>query len=169
MGCDLVCARHLPDQSDRLRDALRSGERGIRRLRRVFHRHSTAARRIVPPLATLIVDLTIPRPVGMGDRVVDCARLESVCAPKGHRGFESLPIRQPSLGATRKRRLTRRSKTKAGLGPHFSKHCVVVPPRLRLGKPAAYFPRSRRSKIWNSWRNFTTLPSGSTPRKFTFG
>ena len=30
----------------------------------------------------------------MGDRVVDCARLESVCAPKGHRGFESLPIRQ---------------------------------------------------------------------------
>src|SRR6266478_8397695 len=51
----------------------------------------------------------------MGDRVVDCARLESVCAPKGHRGFESLPIRQPSLGATRKRRLTRRSKTKARL------------------------------------------------------
>ncbi len=32
----------------------------------------------------------------MGDRVVDCARLESVCAPKGHRGFESLPIRQLS-------------------------------------------------------------------------
>ena len=30
----------------------------------------------------------------MGDRVVDCARLESVCAPKRHRGFESLPIRQ---------------------------------------------------------------------------
>ena len=29
----------------------------------------------------------------MGDRAVDCARLESVCAPKGHRGFESLPIR----------------------------------------------------------------------------
>src|SRR5947199_2511109 len=101
MGRDLVCARHFPDQSDRLRDALRSGERGIRRLRRVFHRHSTAARRIVPPLATLIVDLTIPRSVGMGDRVVDCARLESVCAER-HRGFESLPIRQRSLGAKRK-------------------------------------------------------------------
>jgi hypothetical protein len=28
----------------------------------------------------------------MGDRVVDCARLESVCA-EGHRGFESPPIR----------------------------------------------------------------------------
>src|SRR5437773_8996860 len=159
MGRDLVCARHLPDQSDRLRDALRSGERGIRRLRRVFHRHSTAARRIVPPFATLIVYLTIPRSVGMGDRVVDCARLESVCAPKGHRGFESLPIRQPSAWS---------EGVNEG-GPHFSKHCVVVAPRLRLGKPAAYFPRSRRSKIWNSWRNFTTLPSGSTPRKFTFG
>src|ERR1700730_4581594 len=30
--------------------------------------------------------------LGMGDRVVDCARLESVCAER-HRGFESLPIR----------------------------------------------------------------------------
>ena len=39
--------------------------------------------------ATVAVDFS-----GMGDRVVDCARLESVCAPKGHRGFESLPIRQ---------------------------------------------------------------------------
>ena len=29
---------------------------------------------------------------GMGDRVVDCARLESVCAER-HRGFESPPIR----------------------------------------------------------------------------
>src|SRR2546429_8558420 len=37
----------------------------------------------------------------MGDRVVDCARLESVCAER-HRGFESLPIRQRSLGAKRK-------------------------------------------------------------------
>jgi hypothetical protein len=33
----------------------------------------------------------------------------------------------------------------------------------------SYFLRSRRSKIWNSCRNFSTLPSGSTPRKFTFG
>src|SRR5436309_13364805 len=30
----------------------------------------------------------------MGDRVVDCARLESVCAER-HRGFESPPIRAP--------------------------------------------------------------------------
>ena len=30
--------------------------------------------------------------VRMGDRVVDCARLESVCAER-HRGFESPPIR----------------------------------------------------------------------------
>jgi hypothetical protein len=28
----------------------------------------------------------------MGDRAVDCARLESVCAER-HRGFESPPIR----------------------------------------------------------------------------
>jgi hypothetical protein len=31
----------------------------------------------------------------MGDRVVDCARLESVCAER-HRGFESPPIRRAS-------------------------------------------------------------------------
>jgi hypothetical protein len=30
----------------------------------------------------------------MGDRAVDCARLESVCAAR-HQGFESPPIRQP--------------------------------------------------------------------------
>ena len=30
----------------------------------------------------------------MGDRAVDCARLESVCAER-HRGFESPPIRHP--------------------------------------------------------------------------
>ena len=34
----------------------------------------------------------------MGDRAVDCARLESVCAER-HRGFESPPIRQNSQGA----------------------------------------------------------------------
>src|ERR1700731_4035686 len=60
MGRDLVCARHFPDQSDRLRDALRSGKRGIRRLRRVFHRHSTAARRIVPPLAAVGDAVSVP-------------------------------------------------------------------------------------------------------------
>ena len=31
----------------------------------------------------------------MGDRAVDCARLESVCAER-HRGFESPPIRPAS-------------------------------------------------------------------------
>src|SRR5438477_6643641 len=33
----------------------------------------------------------------MGDRVVDCARLESVCAER-HRGFESPPIRSLGIG-----------------------------------------------------------------------
>ncbi len=36
----------------------------------------------------------------MGDRVVDCARLESVCAER-HRGFESPPIRQFCLALNR--------------------------------------------------------------------
>ena len=31
---------------------------------------------------------------GRGDRVVEGARLEIVCAPKGYRGFESPPLRQ---------------------------------------------------------------------------
>ena len=33
----------------------------------------------------------------MGGRVVECARLESVCAAM-HRGFESLPIRHFAAG-----------------------------------------------------------------------
>src|SRR4029077_9678809 len=37
----------------------------------------------------------------MGDRVVDCARLESVCAER-HRGFESPPIRPASRLALRR-------------------------------------------------------------------
>ena len=32
--------------------------------------------------------------VRRGDRVVEGARLESECAPKGYRGFESLPLRK---------------------------------------------------------------------------
>jgi hypothetical protein len=32
----------------------------------------------------------------MGDRAVDCARLESVCAAR-HQGFESPPIRFPRV------------------------------------------------------------------------
>ena len=38
---------------------------------------------------------------GMGDRAVDCARLESVCAER-HRGFESPPIRPASRQAFRR-------------------------------------------------------------------
>jgi hypothetical protein len=38
----------------------------------------------------------------MGDRVVDCARLESVCAER-HRGFESPPIRFPRRTSARTR------------------------------------------------------------------
>ena len=34
----------------------------------------------------------------MGDRVVDCARLESVCAER-HRGFESPPIRHLTVAS----------------------------------------------------------------------
>ena len=37
----------------------------------------------------------------MGDRVVDCARLESVCAVR-HRGFESPPIRFARRTSTEK-------------------------------------------------------------------
>jgi hypothetical protein len=36
----------------------------------------------------------------MGDRAVDCARLESVCAAR-HQGFESPPIRFPRIGLER--------------------------------------------------------------------
>src|SRR4051794_20186298 len=36
----------------------------------------------------------------MGDRAVDCARLESVCAAR-HQGFESPPIRQSSRAQSR--------------------------------------------------------------------
>ncbi len=42
MGRDAFRARHLSDQSDRLPDALRRGERGLRRLRRILHWHSAA-------------------------------------------------------------------------------------------------------------------------------
>jgi tetratricopeptide (TPR) repeat protein len=38
----------------------------------------------------------------MGDRAVDCARLESVCAER-HQGFESPPIRQPKFPAGKSR------------------------------------------------------------------
>src|SRR6266542_3397975 len=113
MGSDAVFARHISDQSDRLQNALRSGQRRVRGFRRILHRHPIAPRRIVPPATTLVSprDRARSQPAPdydyeyeyerelkrMGDRVVDCARLESVCAER-HRGFESPPIRWPWLG-----------------------------------------------------------------------
>ena len=46
----------------------------------------------------------------MGDRVVDCARLESVCAER-HRGFESPPIRFLSRRIEAKRAILDTHKT----------------------------------------------------------
>ncbi len=45
--------RHISDQSDRLQNAFRSGQRRVRGFRRILHRHPIASRRIVPPLAAL--------------------------------------------------------------------------------------------------------------------
>ncbi len=45
--------RHISDQSDRLQNAFRSGQRRVRGFRRSLHRHPIASRRIVPPLAAL--------------------------------------------------------------------------------------------------------------------
>src|SRR4029453_18663666 len=45
---------HISDQGDRLQNAFRSGKRRVCGLRRILHRHSVAARRIVPPIATLV-------------------------------------------------------------------------------------------------------------------
>src|SRR4029453_3673612 len=117
MGGHAVRARHISDQSDCLQNAFRSCQRRVRRLRRVLHRDSIAARRIIPALAAVIVFLFLsllvftlfrlsPTPLRlrfggrgrspwMGDRAVYCARLESVCAER-HRGFESPPIRHPA-------------------------------------------------------------------------
>src|SRR5215467_9209603 len=53
MGRDALCARHVSDQSHRLQNALRPGQRRIRRLRRVLHRHPIAARRIIPAFAAV--------------------------------------------------------------------------------------------------------------------
>src|SRR6266487_7097886 len=47
MGRDAVRARYFSDQGDRLQNALRSGERRVRRLRRILYRHPIAARRII--------------------------------------------------------------------------------------------------------------------------
>jgi hypothetical protein len=58
--------------------------------------------------------------VRMGDRAVDCARLESVCAER-HRGFESPPIRHalklPSLRRKVKVRVKVSSAGRRRIGP----------------------------------------------------
>src|SRR5436309_4303457 len=54
MGRDAVRTRHVSDQSDCLQDAVRSGERRIRGLRRILHRHPIAARRIISALAIVM-------------------------------------------------------------------------------------------------------------------
>jgi chlorite dismutase len=53
MGSDTVCTRYVSDQSDRLQNAFRSGERRVRGFRRILYRYPITARRIVPPLPTL--------------------------------------------------------------------------------------------------------------------
>src|SRR5207302_11426210 len=54
MGRDAPCTRHVSDQSHRLQNALRPGQRRVRGLRRVLHRHPIAARRIISALATVV-------------------------------------------------------------------------------------------------------------------
>ncbi len=54
----------------------------------------------------------------MGDRVVDCARLESVCAER-HRGFESPPIRQKNILTELKRRNVYRAAVAYGVVAWF--------------------------------------------------
>src|SRR5438477_1253682 len=53
MGRDALCTRHVSDQSHRLQNALRPGQRRVRGLRRVLHRHPITARRVIPALAAL--------------------------------------------------------------------------------------------------------------------
>src|SRR5450755_3960523 len=59
MGRDAFRARHFSDQSHRLSDALRSGERGLRRFRRILCRLATTARRALPAIATLTFALLL--------------------------------------------------------------------------------------------------------------
>src|SRR4029077_13392679 len=58
MGRDSFRARHVSDQSHRLQNAVRPGQRRVCRLRRILHRHSITSRRIVPALATVIIFLS---------------------------------------------------------------------------------------------------------------
>ena len=81
----------------------------------------------------------------MGGRVVECARLESVCAAM-HRGFESLPIRHIAV---------RRIKFLGGMRTQFEPL-----DRLRIAQPIPPHPpyRCRRLKPLGGMR---TQPSGT--------
>lgn len=83
----------------------------------------------------------------MGGRVVDCARLESVCAAM-HRGFESLPIRHFAKGkletpagmknAVRAEAAGRdRSSTARPIPPHPPFNCGDLNPRVRAVRQVA--------------------------------
>src|SRR5882724_1324968 len=158
MGCDSVRARHISDQGDRLRNAFRSGERRVCRLRRILHRHSVAARRIVPTIATLTTVAALCKRRGpkcdghrpplqqakrMGDRAVYCARLESVCAER-HPGFESPPIRQVA-------KLTIHAAFTLALINVillFSDLCLSSVQSVRLTWPGLRSPKSGPSPSW---------------------
>src|ERR1700745_2462274 len=104
MGGDAVCARHVPDQGDRLQNAFRCGERRVRRLRRVLHRHSIATRRTVPPLAVVVLSPAHVPNRFETERITIASRIENgwvtersivhawkACVPKGTGGSNPPP------------------------------------------------------------------------------
>ena len=77
----------------------------------------------------------------MGDRAVDCARLESVCTER-YRGFESPPIR----------------------------FILALLLGIVIVLNSYYFPFTlRRVSTCKFCRTFTILALGNTPRKFAPG
>jgi hypothetical protein len=73
--------------------------------------------------------------------VVEGTRLESVHTPKGYRGFESLSLRQSSLGAQRRAKTTAPEREDKGeLKMLFSDAL-----QLRLGRPVFILIDSSRS------------------------
>ena len=67
----------------------------------------------------------------MGDRAVDCARLESVCAAR-HQGFESPPIRSsfvPTPTRARNRGISADRACSLSVNPAATLRCVRAAPR----------------------------------------
>jgi hypothetical protein len=69
----------------------------------------------------------------MGDRAVDCARLESVCAAR-HQGFESPPIRFlfyfiPARARNRNRGISADRACSLSANPAATLRCVRAAPR----------------------------------------